>query len=117
MLTKIMKWVCIAVLIGAVFFWTAESSYAVVLQFVVCGTAGLVAFQAARQGKYFWAFGFAGLALLFNPLLTVSFSSGIFRWVNALCLVMFAASIRFLQTAPRLSIPSITYPGPGNQSL
>jgi hypothetical protein len=30
---------------------------------------------------------------------------------------MFAASIRFLHPSPRLSIPSITYPGPGKQSL
>lgn len=117
MLTVIMKWVSLVLLIGAMFFWTAESRYAVVLQFAVCGTAAVVALQAVRAGRHLWAIAFAGLALLFNPLATVPFSSEVFRWINILCVIMFAASIRFLHPNPRLSIPSITYPGPGKQSL
>jgi len=107
--TKITKWACIGVVIGAVFFWSPESSYAVRLQFFVCGTASLIAFQAARSEKHLWAIAFAGLALLFNPFVTVPFSYGVFRWLNLLCLAMFVVSIRFLHRAPRVPMPSVTH--------
>jgi hypothetical protein len=117
MLTTMMKWASLLALAGAVFFWAPDSSYAVLLQFVICGSASLVAFQAARSGKYFWTIAFAGLALLFNPLVAVSLSQRVFPWVNVLCFAMFLASLWILKTAPRLSQASITYPGPRSRSL
>lgn len=117
MLTSIMKWTSLLALAGAVFFWAPASNYAVLLQFVICGSASLVALQAAQSGKYLWAVAFAGLAVLFNPLVAVSFPQGVFPWINVLCCIMFLASMRFLKTARRLSIQSITYPGPRSQSL
>jgi hypothetical protein len=116
-LTRIMKWISIIALIGAVFFWRPAGGYAIVLQFVICLSAILVAFQAVRSGKQLWAIAFAGLAVLFNPVVTVSVSRSVFLGINVLCLTMFLASLKFLKTAPKLSMPSITYPGPRSQSL
>jgi hypothetical protein len=80
------------------------------LQFVICLSDILVAFQAARSGKQLWAIAFAGLAVLFNPVVTVTVSRSVFLWINVLCFTMFLASVKFLKTASKLSIPSITYP-------
>ena len=117
MLTRIMKWTSLIALTGALFFWRPAGGYAILLQFVICASAGLVALQAAQSGRHFWAVAFAGIAVLFNPLVVVSLSSGIFPWINVLCLAMFLASLKFLEASPKLSMPSITYPGPPNQSL
>jgi Family of unknown function (DUF6804) len=112
-----MKWISLSALISAAFFWSAGSSYALVLQFVVCGSAGLVALEAAKSGKHLCTAAFAGLAVLFNPLAAVTFSHSVFPWVTALCCSMFLASLIFLKAAPRLSVASITYSGPRSQSL
>jgi hypothetical protein len=116
-LTTIMKWTSLVVLLGAPLFWRPAGGYAIVLQFVICVSAILVAFQAARSGKQLWAIAFAGLAVLFNPVITIPVSRSVFLWMNVLCLGMFLASLKFLKTAPKLSIPSITYSGPRSQSL
>ncbi len=112
-----MKWTSIVALMGAVFFWRPAGGYAILLQFVICISAILVALQAARSGKQLWATAFAGLAVLFNPVVTVPVSQSVFLWINVLCFAMFLASLKFVTTAPKLSIPSITYPGPRSESL
>jgi hypothetical protein len=116
-LTTIMKWTSLIALTGALFFWRPAGGYAIMLQFVICLSAILVSLQAARSGKQLWVIAFAGLAMLFNPVVTIPISQSVFLWINVLCLTMFLASLRFLKTAPRRSIPSITYPGPRSQSL
>lgn len=117
MLTTIMKWTSLIALLGAPLFWHPAGGYAIMLQFVVCLSAILVALQAARSGKQLWTIAFAGLALLFNPVVTVPVSQRVFLWINVLCASMFLASLKFLKTAPKLSMPSITYSGPRSQSL
>ena len=114
---NIMKWASLAVLAGGLFFWRPAGGYAVLLQFVICISAILVAAQAARLKKYVWAIAFSAVAVLFNPLVSISLSRGVFSWINVLCFTLFLASLRFLKTPPRLSIPSITYAGPGGPSL
>jgi hypothetical protein len=116
-LTTIMKWTSLVALIGALFFWRPAGGYAIMLQFVVCLSAILIAVQAARSGKKLWAFAFAGLAVLFNPVVTVPVAQSVFVWLNMLCVAMFLASVKFLKTAPKLSMPSITDAGPRSQSL
>ncbi len=117
MLTKIMKWISLFALVGALFFWSPANNYAVFLQFVVCGSASLVAIEAAKSGKHLWTVAFAGLAVLFNPLLTITFSHSAFPWLAAFCCSMFLAALIFVKTAPRLSIASITYPEPRSKSF
>jgi hypothetical protein len=117
MLTKIMKFVSIAALVLAVFFWNWSTNFQTVVQFLVCGAAGLVALQAARAGKYLWAAAFGVIVVLFNPLAPLTFSSSIFVWVDLVCLTMFLASAAYFKTIPRLTIASITDPGPRSESL
>lgn len=117
MLTTIMKWSSLIALTGAMFFWRPGGGYAILLQFMICASASLVAIQAGQSRRHLWTIAFAGLAVLFNPLMVISLSPGIFAWINVLCFAMFLASLKALKAAPRLSMPSVTYPGPPNQAL
>lgn len=116
MLTKIMKCTSLFALIGAMFFWTPASHYAMLLQFVICSSVVLVAIEAARSGKHLWAYAVGGVALLFNPLLTLTLFHSVFP-VNVLCSSLCLASLVFLKTVPKQSILSATYPGSRSQSL
>lgn len=117
MLTTIMKWMSLFVLMGGTFLWAPASNYELLLQFVICGSAALVALEAARSGKRLWTAAFAGLVVFFNPVMPVMVSDSMFSLVTAFCFSMFLASLVHLKTVPKLSIESITYPGPRSQSL
>jgi len=117
MLTEIMKWVSVVALIVAVFSQYSLPDSRMPVQLIVCVAAVLVFVQAIRENKRFWAAGFFGIALLFNPVVPVALSRGAFLWLDALCLMMFLFSLALLRTSPRLSVASIIDPGPRNQSL
>jgi hypothetical protein len=117
MLTKVMKLVSIAALVLAAFFWRSSANFQTVVQFLVCGAAAMVVIQAARARKYLWAAAFFVVAALFNPLVPLALPGSIFIWVDLLCLTMFLASTAYLQTSPRLTIASVTNPGPRSESL
>lgn len=117
MLTQIMKCLAAVALIVAVFSWHASADIRVAVQFVVCVGAGLVFVQAISEKKRLWAAGFFGVVILFNPVAPFALSRGIFLWLDAVCLAMFLSSLAFLRSSPRLSVASITDPGPGNESL
>ena len=115
MLTTIMKWISIAVLLGAA-LWGAGPGYQVLLEFVVCVSALLVIMQAGRSGKYLWAAGFTVIAVLFNPIAPVAFSPRTFFWLDWVCAVTFLVSLITLRRQTILSMPSITNRVPGSQS-
>ncbi len=117
MLTRIMKCVAAAALVVAVFSWHSSLYLRMAVQFIVCMGAGLVFVQAISEKKRLWAAGFFGVAVLFNPVMPVAISQNIFLWLDAVCLAMFLFSLAFLTSRPRLSVASITDPGPGNESL
>ena len=121
MLTKIMKWISMAVLLTAAMLWgsTVNSEFPqFLLGFVVCFGAGVVVMQAAQAQKYVWAGGFTTLALLFNPLVPVlPFDVEWGRWLVLVSIVPFAVSLATLKTQPLLSIPSITGGDPESRSL
>jgi Sec-independent protein secretion pathway component TatC len=117
MLTEIMKWVSVVTLIAAVFTQYSSRNFMMPVQLIVCVAAGLVFVQAIRESKRFWAAGFLGIALLFNPVVPVALSRRAFLWLDAVCLAMFLFSLALLKTSPRLSVASIVDPGPRNQSL
>ena len=50
MITKVMQWVSLAILLPAV-FWPSSAAYQLVLQFVVCAGALLVAWEAYQIGR------------------------------------------------------------------
>jgi hypothetical protein len=118
MITKTMKWLSIiALLPAALFLWQPPADYRLVLQFVVCGTAALVALQAGRESKYLWAAGFWVVAVLFNPLAPIAVSHNTFVWLNLLSAIMLLASLVYLKNPPRLTIASVTDPGARSESL
>ena len=116
MLTKIMKWACIAVLFLAV-VRMPNTSYQVLLEILVCVGAILVVTQAVQESKYFWAAGFTAIAVFFNPIIPVTLSRKMFLWLDAACLMAFLVSFAAFKRRPLLSIPSITNRTPGSESL
>jgi hypothetical protein len=78
------------------------------LQFVVFSGAIVAAVQSIRLQEHAWTFCFVTLALLFNPLLGISFSNAAFRWLDLACLAGFLVSLFVLQSAPLPSPLSIT---------
>ena len=117
MLSTIMKWVCIAALLLAAISWRSTTDYRLLLDFVVCMGAIVVAMQAVQETKYLWAAGFVGMALLFNPVVPLLRPSGdLFLLMIFVCIAPFAISLAALKTQPLLSIPSITGTS-GSESL
>jgi hypothetical protein len=116
MLTRIMKWVCIAGLLLAA-LRIPTGSYLLVFEVVVCMAGLLAATQAVRAGRYFWATGFVAIAVLFNPVVPAALARRTFLWLDLVCLMTFLISLGALRTRPTLSIPSITGRTPGSESL
>lgn len=106
MLTKTMQGLSIAVLLPAV-FWGSSANYLLLLQWVVCAGALLVAWEAYRSAKQLWAVGFGAIAALFNPLQPWTFSSGTFFWLSLLSIGMFLASFAVLKAKARFEMPSL----------
>jgi hypothetical protein len=107
MLTTIMKWVSIAVLLGAA-LRLPSAGYQVFLEFVVCVSGLLVATQAVRAGKYLWAAGFTVIAVLFNPVAPLGLSPTISFGLDLGAAVMFLVSLVALKSQTRPSMLSIT---------
>ena len=104
MLTKIMKWASIAVLLQAV-LWRSSGNYQLLLEFVVCAGAILVALDAVHEEKYLWGTGFVAIALLFNPIAPVVLSRTMFLWLGWASVATFLASLIMLAAKPILSMP------------
>ncbi len=98
-----------AALLASIIFDPAGASRLLLLLVVFAG-AIVVAVQAVRLHEYIWGFGFVMLGLLFNPLLMISFSNPVVRWLDLVCLMTFVASLFVLRATPLPSSPSITAP-------
>lgn len=116
MFTKIIKWIAMAALLVAL-FWHPFAENRRLLQFAVLAGAVAVLVQAVRAGKYVWIGLFVAVACIFNPIRPVVMSASVFLLLDALTLVLFMVSLRGLETAPKLSIDSITDRTPGSESL
>lgn len=121
MLTKLMKWIAIAALLGSLLVPPLLGRYAVGyhvgLLILIPAAATVVIFQAASMREYRWVAAFGVLACLFNPVVPLWFSAAPTLVVNTLALILFALSLKLLKTPPRLSIASITDRMPGSESL
>jgi hypothetical protein len=126
MLTRIMKgFSVVALLLG--FLWNfpafhnewsvRDGGYLELFNMLVCLTALLVAAQAFRERKYFWAAGFVAIAVLFNPIVPVTLSRKMFLWLDSVCVVTFLVSLATWRRQPMLSVPSGTNRTPGSESL
>jgi hypothetical protein len=121
MLTKFMKWIASAALLGGLVLLGFPGPYALgyqaALLILIPAAATVVIFQAASLREYRWVVAFGVVACLFNPLVPLGFSAGPSLVVNMLALILFALSLKLLKTPPRLSIASITDRMPGSESL
>jgi hypothetical protein len=121
MLTKFMKWIASAALLGGLLLAAVPGRYAlgyhVGLLIVIPAAATTVIFQAAFLREYRWVAAFGVVAFLFNPVVPLGFSAAPSLVVNTLALILFALSLKLLKTPPRLSIVSITDRMPGSESL
>lgn len=121
MLTKFMKWIASAALLGGLLFPTFLGRYAVGyhvgLLILIPAAATVVIFQAASMREYRWVAAFLVVACLFNPVVPLGLSAAPALVLNALALILFALSLTLLKTPPRFSIVSITDRMPGSESL
>ena len=78
-----------ALLLGAVINW--PYSYYIFLRWVVCVGAAYCGWQANHVGRIWWAIGFCGLAILFNPFKPVYMHRDVWTWIDAVAAVVFLA--------------------------
>ena len=88
-------------------FWSFSAGYQLTLQFVVCGGALMVAWEAYRLEKQLWAIGFVAIALVFNPFQPMTFSREMFLWMDFLSMAAFLASLIMLREKPEFSMPPL----------
>lgn len=110
MLAKAMKLVSIAALLLS-FLWcflAGDQVWSVqvggcleVLVLVVWATALMVAAQTVLAHKYFWAAGFAAIAVLFNPVTPIRLSRPAFLILDSLCILAFVCAVAVLGTIPK----------------
>ena len=84
---------------------------------VVFVGALVVTVQGVRLQQYAWAFGFAGVALVFNPLFAIPLSAPVLRWSEVICMIGFLAALPSLKPARLPSALSITDLRPRRESL
>ena len=116
MANKITKYVAMASLL-TILVWRSASDVRLVLTFMVCAGAILIAVQAFRAQQPAWMALFSAIALLFNPVLPIRMPTGIAFWSDLTCLVMFAVSLFLVNQPVKMSIASITDRTPGSESL
>jgi hypothetical protein len=109
--TKILTLLAVAALLAAA-IWSPSAGFRLLLELVVCAGAIGTIQQAADSGNYLVGAGFAIIALLFNPLVPVPFSPGMFLWLDLFCMAAFLTSLAAIKTQPRLSPASIPHRSP-----
>jgi uncharacterized protein DUF6804 len=107
MFITVAKCFSVAVLLAATIFDPAGANR-LLLEFIVFSGSIVVVVQAARMQEHIWTLGFIVVALLFNPLIEVSFSLFALRWLDIFAVVGFLASVFILKSAPFPSPQSIT---------
>jgi len=90
-----MMWLAIAALFPAV-IWPASGTYRLTIEWVVCAGAAGALLQAFREKHYFMVYAFFLVAVVFNPVLPVSLSSGAFVWLAIGCTAAFLAGLAAL---------------------
>ena len=108
MFITVTKSFTVAALLAAAIF-DPSGANRLLLEFVVFSGAIVAAVQCVRLQEHAWTFGFVMLALLFNPLLGISFSTAVLRWLDLVCLTGFLVSLFVLKSAPLPSPLSITH--------
>ena len=111
------EWLAIAALLTLIVLWRSSDSWTLVAAFLVCAAAVVEMVQAARVRRAGWILVFLAITVLFNPLVPMVFSRGVYLTLYLGCLAAFLLSFRMTLPAARLSMASITDRTPGSESL
>lgn len=108
-----MQWSYIAVLLAVTALWPYAIHFQLFLRVILMSGAVIVGMLAARQHRFAFAAMFAGVALLYNPLVPVFELSGTWNW-----LIVLASGIPFVTAAMVLNSRSrvtrrLLYPNRG----
>jgi len=118
MRTRLVKWLCILLLLVAFALWRSITTYELPLRLVVCAGAAVVAIQAFRAARPRWSTLFLVIAFLFNPAIWLfPLAGGLGQSAIMLAAGVFALSLTALKSQALLSMPSITDRNPGSESL
>ena len=89
-------------------FLPANAQYKVLVQFLVCASAGLIVVHALRaRPEYVWAGIFFAIAGLFNPIIPVALPGRALFSLELVCIVLFSAYYLVCKTKPRTAMVSI----------
>src|SRR5438552_18541809 len=102
MLTRIMTIACITALLVAV-SWHSFPEYRVPFSLVIWAGAIVVSVQAVRTARFSWMLVFLGIAGVFNPIMTVALSRGVFYALELATLGLFAVSLPVFSSELKLS--------------
>jgi len=102
MLTRIMTIACITALLIAV-SWHSFPEYRVPFSLVIWAGAIVVSVQAVRTARFSWMLVFLGIAGVFNPIMPVALSRGVFYALDLATLELFAVSLAVFSREPNLS--------------
>jgi hypothetical protein len=100
-------WAAITLLVLLMTFRRPSLDYETLLQFVVCAAACAVALQTGKEGRYSLAAAFAGIAVVFNPVVPLMLSPVVFLWVGLASVLMFVHALDLVGPAVRMPVASI----------
>ncbi len=107
MSTRTVGYIQLAMLPLLLALWGSPPSFGTLLQVVVCAAACAVAFQSGEKHRYALVAAFAGIAVLFNPMLPVVLSPAAFLWVGWVSVVMFLVALVLVKQHARVPITCI----------
>src|SRR5437870_13786036 len=103
MLTRIMTIACITALLVAV-SWHSFPEYRVPFSLVIWAGAIVVSVQAVRTARFSWMLVFLGIAGVFNPIMSVALSRGVYYALELVTLGLFMVSRAVLSMEHGLSV-------------
>jgi hypothetical protein len=101
------RWLRVMMLVLLLALWRPSVDYGTLMQIVICAAAGAVVLQTGEDARYFLATVFAGIALIFNPIVPFLLSPTVFRWVCWASLGMFVFVLACLKPSQRVPVTSI----------
>ena len=107
MSSRTVGWIQLATLLLLIAFWCSSPDYKILLQVTVCTAACVAAFHSGEHHRYILATVFAGMALLFNPVVPVALSSGAFLWACWASVAIFLCTLLLLKQRERVPFSSI----------
>ncbi len=102
----LMQWLAIALFLTVAVFWTLIEPYQRPISFVVALLAFVMTFRALRAHRYIFAFVFATMVVVYNPLFPTFTASGQWERIAVVASITpFLASLVWLKRSSSIPIP------------